>query len=78
MSYSEIAVEKINNCGTSYIVPDLEYVTVTVMQDGKLKIVIDSDKGKHDKTALESQHRDELAAKFKGMQVEGGPEQTTA
>lgn len=31
-------VEKINNCGTSYIVPDLEYVTIKVQQDGRLKV----------------------------------------
>lgn len=49
--------------------PDLEYVTVETLQDGRLKIIIDSDKEKRDRTAMRSQARDELAEKFKGLQM---------
>lgn len=48
------------------------------MQDGKLKIIIDSDKVKHDQNAMKSQQRDELAAKFDGLQVEDGLKETSA
>ncbi|KAK9894196.1 hydrolase-domain-containing protein [Cystobasidium minutum MCA 4210] len=64
-------VEKINNCGTSYIVPDLEYVTVEVLNNGRLRIMIDSDKEKHDATAAKSKARDDLAKKFEDLKVEG-------
>lgn len=30
--------EKIKDCGSSYIVPDLEYVTIKTMKDGRLKV----------------------------------------
>lgn len=63
------AVEKINNCGTSYIVPDLEYVTVETLSDGRLRIIIDSDKKKHDLTAMKSQARDEFAQKMEGLKL---------
>jgi len=62
-------VEKINNCGTSYIVPDLEYVTVKVQKDGRLKIIIDSDPVKHDETADKSKALDDLAKSVKTMEV---------
>lgn len=62
-------MEKINNCGTSYIVPDLEYVTVKSLQDGRLRIVIDSDKKKHAETSARSKARDDLAERFKAMET---------
>lgn len=48
------------------------------MNDGKLKIVIDSDKKKHDRTALKSQQRDELAHKFEDMKVAEAEAEKTA
>jgi len=63
-------VEKINNCGTSYIVPDLEYVTIKVQQDGRLKIIIDSDPEKHAHVAAQSKARDEFAEKVKQMSLD--------
>jgi len=63
-------VEKINNCGTSYIVPDLEYVTIKVLQDGKLQVTIDSDPTIHEATAALSKARDELSAKVQQLKVE--------
>lgn len=64
------AVEKINNCGTSYIVPDLEYVTIKVQKDGRLLVIIDSDPVRHDATAAVSKAKDDLAAKIKEMDLE--------
>jgi len=62
-------VEKINNCGTSYIVPDLEYVTVKVQHDGRLKIMIDSDPVKHDATAASSKAKDDLAEQVRKINL---------
>lgn len=63
------AVEKINNCGTSYIVPDLEYVTIQVQADGRLKVIINSDPATHDATSALSKARDELADKLRAAKI---------
>jgi hypothetical protein len=41
------------------------------MKDGRLKIIIDSDKVKHDQTAMKSKARDDLAERFKDLDVTG-------
>lgn len=64
------AVEKINNCGTSYIVPDLEYVTIKVQQDGRLKVTIDADPVAHKATTALSKARDDLSERLKELKVQ--------
>jgi hypothetical protein len=50
-------------------VPDLEHVTIKVLQDGKLQVTIDSDPIIHEATAALSKARDELSAKVQQLQV---------